>query len=109
MTGQDAWAYTFRADDASGACCKIAMPPHTPVEEVQAAVFAALADITRTIHNAEIEVEWSSLRHDSWVGRIRRASAAVPARGEGAADLSAYQAGSPASGSASGSVGKSVG
>ncbi|WP_251072283.1 hypothetical protein [Streptomyces sp. ISL-43] len=48
LSGQDVWPYTFIADDSVGGCGKVAMPIDAPLEDVQAAVFTPLADLTRT-------------------------------------------------------------
>ncbi|MFF6776944.1 hypothetical protein ACFY8W_25815 [Streptomyces sp. NPDC012637] len=79
LTRQDVWPYTFIADDSGGGCGKVPMPPDAPPEEVQTAIFTQLADLTRIFHDVEIDVEWSSLTPDSWVGHIRRVSAEEPA------------------------------
>lgn len=72
LTGQDVWPYTFIADDAGRGCGKVPVPADATLEEVQTAIFTQLADLTRIFHGVEIEVEWSSLTSDSWVGHIRR-------------------------------------
>ncbi|MFD4245996.1 hypothetical protein ACFWP3_31040 [Streptomyces sp. NPDC058525] len=72
LTGQGVWPYTFLADDGLGGCGKVAMPSEAAVEEVQAALFTPLADLARTHHGIELGAAWSSLTHDSWVGRVRR-------------------------------------
>lgn len=79
LARQDAWPYTFTADDSGGGCGKVSMPLDAAVEDVQAAVFTPLADLTRTFHGVDIEVAWSSLTPDSWVGRIRHAAVTAPA------------------------------
>lgn len=68
----DVWPYAVVADEAGGGCGKVAMPGDAAVEDVQVAVFAALADLTRTLHGVEIDVRWSVLTSDSWVGQVRR-------------------------------------
>ncbi|MET9622276.1 hypothetical protein ABZZ37_16105 [Streptomyces sp. NPDC006464] len=80
---RDVWPYTFVADDSSGACGKVAMPSDTAVEEVQVALFAPLADLTRTVHGVDLEVAWSCLTPDSWVGRIRHVAVTEPAQAGG--------------------------
>ncbi|QES10973.1 hypothetical protein DEJ44_35325 [Streptomyces venezuelae] len=72
LTGRDVWPYTFIADDSGGGCGKVPVPADATLEEVQTAIFTPLADLTRIFHGVEIEVEWSSLTSDSWVGHIRR-------------------------------------
>ncbi len=79
LTGQDVWPYTFIADDSGGGCGKVPMPADAAPEEVQTAIFTHLADLTRIFHGVEIDVEWSSLTPDSWVGHIRRVTAEEPA------------------------------
>lgn len=79
LTGQDAWPYTFIADDSGGGCGKVPLPADAALEDVQTAIFAQLADLTRTLHGVEIDVEWSSLTPDSWVGHIRRVTTEEPA------------------------------
>ncbi|MFI1654897.1 hypothetical protein ACH4ZU_08210 [Streptomyces sp. NPDC020472] len=83
LARQDAWPFTFTADDSGGGCGKVPMPPEAAVEDVQAAVFTSLADITRTFHGADIEVAWASLTPDSWVGRIRHIAVTEPAQTDG--------------------------
>ncbi len=78
LTGQDVWPYTFIADDGGG-CGKVPMPADAAPEEVQTAIFTQLADLTRIFHGVEIDVEWSSLTPDWWVGHIRRVTAEEPA------------------------------
>ena len=70
LSGQDVWPYTFIADDSGGGCGKVAMPTDAALEDVQAAVFTPLADLTRTFHGVEIGIAWFPLTPDSWVGRI---------------------------------------
>ncbi|MFF5933180.1 hypothetical protein [Streptomyces sp. NPDC012508] len=72
LGGQDVWPYTFIAEDSSGGCGKVAMPSDAAVEDVQAAVCALLADLTRSLHGVDIDVAWSSQTSESWVGRIRQ-------------------------------------
>ncbi|THA74878.1 hypothetical protein [Streptomyces sp. A0592] len=72
LTGHDVWPYTFIADDSGGGCGKVPMPAGAALEDVQTAVFTQFADLTRIFHGVEIDVEWSSLTPDSWVGHIRR-------------------------------------
>ncbi|MFD8292419.1 hypothetical protein ACFV2B_29925 [Streptomyces lavendulae] len=79
LTGQDVWPYTFIAEDSGGGCGKVPMPADAALEDVQTAIFMQLADYTRTVHGVEIDVEWSSLPPDSWVGRIRRVVTEEPA------------------------------
>ncbi|MCX4719137.1 hypothetical protein OG818_25680 [Streptomyces virginiae] len=80
----DVWPYTFVADGAGGGCGKVAMPGDAAVEDVQAAVFAPLADLARTLHGVEIGVTWSVLTPDAWVGHVGRDIApADPAPSEG--------------------------
>ncbi|MFD0125389.1 hypothetical protein [Streptomyces virginiae] len=81
----DVWPYTFVADGAGGGGCgKVAMPGDAAVEDVQAAVFAPLADLARTLHGVEIGVTWSVLTPDAWVGHVGRDIApADPAPSEG--------------------------
>lgn len=86
LAGQDTWPYTFVADDPGGGCGKVAMPPDAAVEDVQAAVFTPLADLTRTFHGVDIEVAWSSLTPDSWVGRIRHVAVTEPAQADGVSE-----------------------
>ncbi|MER6917250.1 hypothetical protein ABT354_36885 [Streptomyces sp. NPDC000594] len=81
--GRAVWPYTFRADGSGGGCGKVVLPSDTPVEQVQAAVFASLAETTRTLHDVGIDVVWSSLADDSWVGRIRCAAVEEPGRADG--------------------------
>ncbi|WP_272255328.1 hypothetical protein [Streptomyces xanthophaeus] len=81
MAAQDAWPYTFVADDLSGGCGKVPMPSDAALEDVQAAVSALLTDYTRSCHGVEIAVAWSPLTPDSWVGRVSRvATDATPPR-----------------------------
>ncbi len=47
LSGRDVWPYTFIADDSGGGCGKVAMPADAAIEDVQAAVFTRLADLTR--------------------------------------------------------------
>lgn len=70
LTGRGEWPYTFVADGASGGCGKISMPTDTALADVQAAAFRPLADLTRTFHGVELDIEWSDLTSGSWVGRI---------------------------------------
>lgn len=79
LTGHDVWPYTFIADDSGGGCGKVPMPASAALEDVQMAIFTRLADHTRTLHGVEIDVEWSSLTPDSWVGHIRRVTSEEPA------------------------------
>ncbi|WP_237292428.1 MULTISPECIES: hypothetical protein [Streptomyces] len=79
LTGQDVWPYTFIADDSGGGCGKVPVPADAASEEVQTAIFTHLADLTRIFRGVEIDVEWSSLTPDSWVGHIRRVTAEEPA------------------------------
>ncbi|MEU2623032.1 hypothetical protein ABZ642_33800 [Streptomyces sp. NPDC007157] len=79
LTGQDVWPYTFIADDSGGGCGKVPMPADAALEDVKTAIFTQLADHTRTLHDVEIDVEWSSLTPDSWVGHVRRVTAEEPA------------------------------
>ncbi|GAA2936015.1 hypothetical protein GCM10010518_23750 [Kitasatospora cinereorecta] len=51
-------------------CGKVAMPTDAALEDVQAAVFMPLADLTQTFHGVEIRIIWSPLTPNSWVGRI---------------------------------------
>ncbi|MFZ3500345.1 hypothetical protein ACODT5_45240 [Streptomyces sp. 5.8] len=76
LTGRDEWPYTFIADDAGGGCGKIPMPADAALEDVQAAVVTSLADLTRTFHSVEIDIAWSPLTPNSWVGRISSIAAA---------------------------------
>ncbi|MET8749974.1 hypothetical protein ABZW32_07775 [Streptomyces sp. NPDC004667] len=84
LATQDAWRYTFVADGAGGGCGKVAMPSDAAVEDVQAALFTTLADLTRTLHGVDIDVAWSSPTPGSWTGRIRHVTVAEPARADGA-------------------------
>lgn len=79
LTGQDVWPYTFIADDSGGGCGKVPMPADAAHEDVQTAIFTQLADLTRIFHGVEIDVAWSSLTPDSWVGHIRRVTTVEPA------------------------------
>ncbi|MEV5970442.1 hypothetical protein [Streptomyces sp. NPDC051921] len=64
------WPFTFVADDEGGGCGKLPMPADATPDDVQAKVFAGLADLTRALHGVEIDVAWSALTPKSWVGRI---------------------------------------
>ncbi|MFF4364592.1 hypothetical protein [Streptomyces sp. NPDC001594] len=79
LTGQGVWPYTFIADDSGGGCGKVPMPADAALEDGQTAIFTQLADLTRIFHGVEIDVEWSSLTPDSWVGHIRRVTTEEPA------------------------------
>ncbi|APU44064.1 hypothetical protein BSL84_34105 [Streptomyces sp. TN58] len=79
LTGHDVWPYTFIADNAGGGCGKVPMPASAALEDVQTAIFTQLADHTRILHGVEIDVEWSSLTPDSWVGHIRCVTTEEPA------------------------------
>ncbi|MBP2586644.1 hypothetical protein J3A78_007122 [Streptomyces sp. PvR006] len=79
LTGHDVWPYTFVADDSGGACGKVPMPAGAALEDVQMEIFTQLADLTRTFHGVEIDVEWSPLTPDSWVGHVRRVTTEEPA------------------------------
>ncbi|WP_327257152.1 hypothetical protein [Streptomyces sp. NBC_01244] len=71
--GEGVWRYTFMADKAGGlgGCGKVPVHSDATVEDAQAMVFRQLADLTRTLHGVEIDVAWSSLAPDSWVGHVR--------------------------------------
>ncbi|GAA2625395.1 hypothetical protein GCM10010425_22240 [Streptomyces spororaveus] len=70
LKGQnDVWPYRFVGDD-SGGCGKVTMPSGAVVDDVQAAVVTPLADLARTLHGCEIDVTWSVLTPDSWVGEV---------------------------------------
>ncbi|MFE4634837.1 hypothetical protein ACFRJ1_15880 [Streptomyces sp. NPDC056773] len=79
LTGRDVWPYTVTTDGSGGGCGKVPMPADAAVEDVQTAIFLQFADYTRTVHGVEIDVEWSSLTPDSWVGCIRRVITEEPA------------------------------
>ncbi|MET8225980.1 hypothetical protein [Streptomyces sp. NPDC005301] len=70
LRGRNDWPYTFGADDARGGCGKVSMAAESAPEDVRAAVSTQLADLIRTLHGVEIDVVWSPLTSDSWVGRI---------------------------------------
>lgn len=72
LSGRETWPYTFIADGSGGGCGKVPLPADAALEDVQAAIFTQLADHTRTLHGVEIDVVWSSLTPDSWVGHIQR-------------------------------------
>ncbi|MFJ7206985.1 hypothetical protein ACIQWR_26065 [Streptomyces sp. NPDC098789] len=57
------------------------MPRDAAVEDAQAAVLTTLADLTRTFHGVDIDIVWSPLPPDSWVGRIRRTTSPVSGPG----------------------------
>ncbi|MEU8777111.1 hypothetical protein [Streptomyces sp. NPDC048606] len=81
MAGRDdEWPYTFRADGSGGGCGKLRMPTDAAVEDVQRAASATLADLTRTHHGVDIDVEWSPLPPDAWAGRIRLVAEGLPHR-----------------------------
>ncbi|MFD7082979.1 hypothetical protein [Streptomyces sp. NPDC059918] len=79
LTDQDEWPYRFIADDSGGGCGKAPMPADASLEDVQTAIFTQLADLTRMFHGVEIDIEWSSLTPDSWVGHIRPVTTEEPA------------------------------
>ncbi|MFJ3222782.1 hypothetical protein ACIPJS_05380 [Streptomyces sp. NPDC086783] len=70
LRGREGWPYAFGAHDARGGCGKAPMAADSAPEDVRAAVSAQLADLIRTLHGVEIDVVWSPLTSDSWVGRI---------------------------------------
>ncbi|MGW6690868.1 hypothetical protein [Streptomyces sp. NPDC054961] len=79
LTGEDVWPFTFTSEGGGGGCGKIPMTSEAALEDVQARIFTDLADHTRTHHGVEIEVAWSLLPPDAWVGRVRRAATVEPA------------------------------
>lgn len=84
LSGQDVWPFTFVARGWGGGCGKVPMPADAALQDVQTAIFTSLADYTRTAHGVEIDVEWSSLTPDSWVGHFRQVTAEEPAPPEAA-------------------------
>ncbi|MET9463834.1 hypothetical protein ABZY44_03235 [Streptomyces sp. NPDC006544] len=72
LTGTDVWPFTVVCEGWGGGCGKIRMTSDASPEDVQNRVFTELADYTRTHHGVEIEVAWSVLPPDSWVGHMRR-------------------------------------
>ncbi|MEU6163572.1 hypothetical protein [Streptomyces tanashiensis] len=84
LTGRDEWPYRFNADDGGGGCGKIPMPADAVLEDVQGAIFTSLADLTRTFHGVEIDIAWSPLTSNSWVGRISSTATAESPPADGA-------------------------
>ncbi|MFF4161380.1 hypothetical protein [Streptomyces sp. NPDC001678] len=80
LAGQEAWVYTFTADDAGDGCGKVAMPSGAAIEDVQAAVCTSLASLTGTLHGVDIDVAWSCLTPGSWVGRVWHVAVVEPAQ-----------------------------
>ncbi|MFB9435758.1 hypothetical protein [Streptomyces showdoensis] len=81
LTGAKEWPYTVAADDGSGVCGKVPLPCDALPEDVQERVFTPLAELTRAWHGIDIDVTWSPLTQDSWVGRITRGDGTPPVEG----------------------------
>lgn len=76
----------FIADDSGDGCGNVAMPADAAFEDVQAAVFTPLADLTRTLYGVDVQVAWSSLTPGWWVGRIRHVAVTEPAQADGVSE-----------------------